>query len=299
MHVFITGASGWVGSTAVDEFIAAGHAVTGLVRSAESAEAVSAKGATALRGDLDDLDSLRRGAADADAVVHLANKHDWANPAATNLAERTAVQTLGDALAGSGRAFVVASALAGIIQGRPATEADVSPAVGLDSMRGGSENLTLEYADRDVRASVVRLAPSVHGLGDRRGFIPGIVRAAEQDGTSAYIGDGENVWAAVHASDAARLIRLAVERAPAGSRLHAVAEEGVSTRAIAEAIGAAFSLPVASIPQEAAAQQFGPVGRFFGLDLPATAIATRTLLDWTPTGPTLFADIASGAYSAL
>lgn len=299
MRVFITGATGWVGSAAVDEFIAAEYDVIGLVRSAESAEELSRKGATALRGDLDDLDSLRRGADAADAVVHLANKHDWANPAVSNLAERTAVQTLGDTLADSGRAFVVASALAGVVQGRPATEPDVSPAIGLDSMRGGSENLALGFADRGVRASVVRLSPSVHGLGDRRGFIPGIVRAAQQHQTSAYIGDGANSWAAVHNSDVARLLRLATEQAPAGSRLHAVGEEGVSTRAIAEAIGAALELPVTSVTAEESAEQFGPTGRFFGLDIRATSTATRELLNWQPTGPSLIDDITDGAYNHI
>jgi nucleoside-diphosphate-sugar epimerase len=303
MRVFITGATGWVGSATVDEFTAAGHTVVGLVRSAQSADALAGKGVIALRGDLDDLDSLRRGASEADAVVHLANKHDWANPVATNQTERTAVQTLGDALAGSGRPLLVASAVAGVVQGRSAAEDDASPAIGLHSLRGGSENLTLDYADRGVRAMVVRLSPSVHGLGDRVGFIPSIIHAAKRHGTSAYLGDGSHSWSAVHNSDTARLIRLAVDKAPAGARLHAVAEEAITTRAIAEAVGAAFSIPVTSLPAETtvegAVEHFGPTGRFFRMNVTATNDVTADLLDWHPSGPTLLDDIAGGAYDTV
>lgn len=297
MRVFVTGASGWVGSATVDELLSAGHEVVGLVRSPQSADSLDAKGATALPGDLDDLAALRRGAADADGVLHLANKHDWANPAVMNATERGAVQALAETLAGSDRPLVVASAVSGLAQGRPATEADPSPAVGPQSMRGGSENLALEYADRGVRVVIARLAPSVHGVADR-GFISGIVAAARRQGTSGYVGDGSMSWAAVHRSDTARLLRLGLEDAPAGTRLHAVAEAAVPTRRIAEAIGAALDVPVTSVAPDDAVEHFGFVGRFFGLDMSATSTRTRELLDWTPTGPTLLEDIGNGAYPA-
>ncbi|MFC6932459.1 NAD-dependent epimerase/dehydratase family protein [Actinomadura yumaensis] len=213
MRVFVTGATGWIGSATVDELLRAGHDVVGLARSENAAASLKGKGATPLLGDLDDLDAIRRGARDAEAVVHLANKHDWADPAATNRAERGAVETIAEALAGTDRAFAVASALSGLVQGRPALETDPSPAVGLDSPRGGSENLALDYARRGVRAMSVRFAPSVHGTGDP-GFIASVVAAARRHGVSAFIGDGSAAWSAVHRTDAARLIRLGLEGRP-------------------------------------------------------------------------------------
>jgi nucleoside-diphosphate-sugar epimerase len=296
MRVFVTGASGWVGSATVAELLEAGHQVVGLARSDHSATALEAKGATVLRGDLDDLDALRRGAADADAVVHLANKHDWSNPAESNRAERAAVETLAETLVGSDRPFVVAAGVAGLAQGRPGTEADPSPAVGPDSPRGGSENLALDYVDRGVRTISARFAPTVHGIGDH-GFIAYITATARRHGVSAYIGDGSAAWAAVHRSDTARLLRLGLDQAAAGSILHAVAEEGVPTRDIAEAIGQALDVPVTSIAPEDAVDHFGFIGSFFAMDLSATSIRTRELLDWTPTGPTLLEDIKAGAYT--
>ncbi|WP_040796089.1 SDR family oxidoreductase [Nocardia higoensis] len=295
MRVFITGASGWVGSAAVEELLRSGHEVLGLARSDAAAERLTAVGAAVLRGDLDDPDSLRRGADGADAVVHLANKHDWADMPATNAAERAAVRALGDALAGSGRPLVIAAGVAGVVQGRPAEETDPSPAHGPDSPRGGSENLALEYVERDVRVMALRLAPSTHGHGDH-GFVSLLAGAAVRQGVSAYIGDGAHAWSAVHRADAARLIRLGLEHAPAGAWLHAVAEQAVPTRAIAEALGASLGLPVTSIPAERAAEHFGFIGAFFGMDLRATSEATRKLVDWQPTGPTLLEDIASGGY---
>ncbi len=184
MRVFITGASGWIGSAAVDELLATGHQVTGLARSETSAAALEAKGATVLHGDLDDLDSLRAGSADAEAVIHLANKHDWANPAESNRAERAAVQTIGDTLAGSNRPFLLASGVAGLAQGRPSTENDRSPWSGPEAPRGGTENLALEYLDRGVKSISLRFAPTVHGDGDH-GFISAIVAAAPATGVSA------------------------------------------------------------------------------------------------------------------
>jgi nucleoside-diphosphate-sugar epimerase len=297
MRVFVTGASGWIGSATVDELLAAGHEVTGLARSAASAAALQHKGVQVRRGDLDDLASIRAGAEAADAVIHLANKHDWSNPAASAAAERAAVQTIGDALAGTGRPFLLASGVAGLVQGQPATEEHPSPFHGPDSPRGGSENLALGFVDHGVHTVSLRFAPTVHGTGDH-GFIATIAAVARAKGVSGYPGDGTNRWAAVHVSDAARLVALGLEKAPAGARLHAVAEEGVPTRDIAEAIGRALGLPAASIAPDDVPGHFGWIGTFFGMDLAATSTATRELLGWAPTGPTLIEDLAGGAYSA-
>ena len=297
MRVFVTGASGWIGSAVVDELLAAGHEVTGLARSDASAAAIEAKGAHVRRGDLDDLDGIRAGAEAAEAVIHLANKHDFSNPAASNAAERAAVQTIGDALAGTGRPFLLASGVAALTQGRPATEVDPSPFHGPDSPRGGSENLALEFVDRGVHTVSLRFAPTVHGTGDH-GFIAVLAAVARQKGVSGYPGDGTNRWAAVHRADAARLVTLGLGKAPAGARLHAVAEEGVSTREIAEAIGRAFDLPVTAIAPDDIQSHFGWIGTFFAMDLTATSTATRELLGWTHTGPTLIEDLDAGAYSA-
>jgi nucleoside-diphosphate-sugar epimerase len=296
MHVFVTGASGWIGSATVDELLAAGHEVTGLARSDASAALLEAKGARVLRGHLDDLDSIRTGAEAAEAVIHLANKHDWSDPAASNRAERAAVQTIGDALAGSDRPFLFASGVAALAQGAPASEADASPYVGPDSPRGGSENLAFDFVERGVHTVSVRFAPTVHGTGDH-GFIAAIAGIAREKGISGYPADGANGWAAVHRSDAARLVVLGLTGAPAGTRLHAVAEQAVSTRGIAEAIGQAFDLPVASIPADDVQDHFGWIGGFFGMEMSATSAATRELLGWAPSGPTLIEDIDSGAYA--
>jgi nucleoside-diphosphate-sugar epimerase len=297
MHVFVTGASGWIGSAVTDDLLTAGHKVTGLARSDTSAAAIEAKGAHVRRGDLDDLDSIRAGAQDADAVIHLANKHDFSNPAASNAAERAAVQTIGDTLAGSGRPFLLASGVAALAQGRPATEDDASPFHGPDSPRGGSENLALEFADHGVHTVSLRFAPTVHGTGDH-GFISVLAAIARQKGVSGYPDNGTNRWAAVHRADAARLVILGLDKAPAGARLHAVAEDGVTTREIAQAIGRAFDLPVTSIPSDDVQDHFGWIGTFFAMDLAASSTKTRELLGWTPTGPTLIEDLDADAYSA-
>ena len=296
MHVFVTGASGWIGSAVVDDLLAAGHEVTGLARSDASAKALEAKGVRVRRGDLDDPGSIHAGAEAAQAVIHLANKHDFTNPANSSAAERTAVQTIGDALAGSGRPFLLASGIAGLAADRPSTEADASPFHGPDSPRGGSENLALEFVDRGVRTVSLRFAPTVHGIGDH-GFIAVIAAIAREKGVSGYPGDGTNRWAAVHRSDAARLVTLALEKAPAGSRLHVTAEEGVTTREIAEALGRALNLPVASIPQDMVQDHFGWMSRYISMNGAATSTVTQELLGWTPTGPTLVADIDAGGYS--
>jgi len=295
MRVFVTGASGWIGSATVDELLSAGHSVLGLARSDASAAALEERGASVLRGDLDDLDAIRKGAADADGVVHLANKHDWANPAASNAAERGAVEAIADTLVGTERPFVLASGVAGLAKGRPSTEEDPSPFHGPDAPRGGSENLALEYVGRGVRAVSARFAPTVHGLHDH-GFIAYIVGVAGEKGVSAYVGDGAHRWAAVHRPDAARLVRIGLEQAPAGTRLHAVAEEGVPTKAIAEAIGRGLGLPVTSVAPEDAIEHFGFIGAFFGMDMSASSARTRARFGWEPTGPTLIEDIEAGAY---
>ncbi|WP_329056110.1 SDR family oxidoreductase [Amycolatopsis sp. NBC_01488] len=296
MRVFVTGASGWIGSAVVDELLAAGHEVSGLARSAASAAKLEAKGVQVRRGDLDDPAGIRAGAEAAEAVIHLANKHDFANQAVSNAAERGAVQTIGDALAGSGRPFLLASGIGGLTQGRPVTEADPSPFHGPESPRGGSENLALEFVDRDVHSVSLRFSPTVHGTGDH-GFIAVLSAIAREKGVAGYPGDGTNRWAAVHVTDAARMVVRGLEKAPAGSRLHAVAEEGVPTKDIAAAIGRAFDLPVASIDPADVPEHFGWIGGFFALDLVATSGATQELLGWTPTGKTLIEDLDTGAYS--
>lgn len=297
MRVFVTGASGWIGSATVDELLAAGHEVTGLARSDTSAAALEAKGARVRRGDLDDLASIRAGAEAADAVIHLANKHDWSDPAGTAAAERAAIQTIGDALAGTNRPFLFASGVAGLTKGKPASEDDASPFYGPDSPRGGSENLAFEFVDRGVRSVALRFSPTVHGFRDH-GFIAIIAAVAREKGVSGYPGTGTNRWAAVHRSDAGRLVALGLEKAPAGARLHAVAEEGIPVRDIAEAIGRSLGLPVTSIAPDDVQDHFGWIGTFFSMDLAATSTVTRQLLGWTPTGPTLIEDLDAGAYSA-
>ncbi len=294
MRVLVTGASGWIGSAVTSELLVAGHEVVGLARSDASAAALTSAGALVRRGDLDDLGSLRAGAQDSDAVIHLANKHDFNDPAASNRAERGAVEAIGETLAGSDRAFIVASGVPGAL-GRVATEADASPNIGPDSHRGGSEHLALEYAERGVRAVIVRFPPTVHGAGDH-GFISTLVGTARATGRSGYVGDGSNRWPAVHRSDAARVVRLGLELASAGTILHAMAEVGVPARTIAEEIGRGLDLPVESIPGERASEHFGWLGRFFAMDVPTSSAVTQRLLGWSPTGATLVEDLESAAY---
>ncbi|HEV2345531.1 MAG TPA: SDR family oxidoreductase [Actinocrinis sp.] len=296
MRVFVTGATGWIGSAVTDTLIAHGHKVVGLARSDEAAAVLEAKGAAAHRGTIDDLGSLAAGAAAADGVIHLAAKHDFTDLAASWRGENAAVQRMLDTLEGSDRPFLIASGLASADIQRPLTEDDASPFHGADSMRGGGENLALSYAARGVRPAALRFAPTVHGMRDH-GFTAMLTKIAKERGAAGYIGDGSTRWAAVHVADAARMILLALEKAPAGSRLHAVAEDGLPSRDIAAAIGAYLGLPTVSVAPQDAEAHFGWIGRFFGMDITATSARTRQLLDWTPTGPTLFEDIAAGAYA--
>jgi nucleoside-diphosphate-sugar epimerase len=308
MHVFVTGASGWVGRGLVPELLAAGHTVTGLARSESSAGALRAAGAEVRLGSLDDLGALRDGAASSDGVVHLAFKHDIAftgDFAGAATADRAAIDTLGEALAGSGKPFVIASGILGVLglpSGQVATERDGLAAPAADGEPVGGANARIEsarrvlaLADRGVRSSVVRLPPATHGDGDN-GFIPAVIGFARRRGAAAYVGDGTNRWPAVHRDDAARLFRLALESAPAGSVLHAVGDQGIPIREVAEIIAAQLAVPVVCVTPEQAGEYVGFLGRFWGTDGPASAQLTRELLGWEPVRPGLIADLKEGHY---
>ena len=305
MRVFVTGASGWIGSAVVPELLAAGHEVSGLARSDDSAAALTAAGVQVHRGTLDDLDSLREVASACDGVIHLAFKHDIAFTGdfeGAAMADRRAVEIFGDALAGSDRPFVIASGTLGVAPGRLATERDghgVNPALAAHGpgpqARAETAELVLSYAGRGIRSSVMRLPPTNHGDGDN-GFIAALIGMARASGNAGYIGDGSNRWPAVHRLDSARLFRLAVEKAPAGSTLHAVADEGVPIRAIAEVMARHLDVPLASIPAEQAGERFGFLAGFIGLDAPASSVLTRELLGWQPTQPGLIEDLGEGYY---
>jgi nucleoside-diphosphate-sugar epimerase len=293
MRVFVTGASGWIGSAVIPELLDAGHKVVGLARSDTAAASVAARGAEVHRGGLDDLDSLRAGAAASDGVVHLGYNHDFSRMDEAARTDRQAIDAIGATLEGTDRPFVIASGAAGIVSGRVATEQDrPDPSA---HPRVASAEAALSFAARGVRSSVVRFAPTVHGAGDH-GFVAALVGIARDKGFSGYIDDGANRWPAVHRIDAGSLVRLAVDDAPAGSVLHAIAEEGVPTRTIAEAIGRGLNLPVASVPAERASDHFGFLGRFFSVDCPASNRLTRDLLGWMPTQHGLIADLDEGHY---
>ncbi|MDT0435519.1 MULTISPECIES: SDR family oxidoreductase [Streptomyces] len=299
MRIFVTGASGWIGSALVPELIDAGHQVVGLARSEASAAALTEAGAEVVRGTVDDLDVLRTAATGSDAVIHLAFKHDIAFSGdfqGASDADRRAVDTFGEALAGTDRPFVIASGVAGLKSGQLATEQDMPETTGSPvAGRAATSMAVLDLASRGVRSSVVRLSPTCHGDGDN-GFMAALVAIAREKGLSGYLGDGANRWPAVHRLDAARLFRLAVEKAPAGSVLHGTAEEGVPIREVAEVIGRHLDVPVASVSADDAAGHFGWMAGFVGLDAPVSSARTRELLDWHPTGPGLLEDLEKGHY---
>jgi nucleoside-diphosphate-sugar epimerase len=306
MRVFVTGASGHIGSAVVPELLAAGHEVVGLARSDASAAALTAAGTRVHRGALEDPESLSRGAAGADGVVHLAYRHDislsdpngFAIAAADDL---RAVESIGAALEGSGRPFVIVSGtglLAFLLPpGQTGTEADAFEP-GSTRPRVASENAAVALAERGVRSSVVRLPPTVHSSLDHHGFVPRLIGIAREKRMSAYVGDGANRWPAVHTLDAARLLRLALESAPAGSRLHAVGDEGVPFRDIAGVIGRHLDVPVESVPAEEAEAHFGFLGGFAAVDNPTSGARTRELLGWRPEHPALIPDLEEGHYFA-
>jgi nucleoside-diphosphate-sugar epimerase len=305
MRVFVTGASGWIGSAVVPELIGAGHQVVGLARSDASAAALNAAGAEVQRGTVDDLDSLRGAAAASDGVIHLAFKHDLAfsgNFQGAAEADRRAIEAFGAALEGSDRPFVIASGVLGLAPGRVATERDghgpdaaAAPLMGGAEIRMGNARMTLSLASHGVRSSVVRLSPTVHGDGDN-GFMTTVIGIARDKRVSGYIGDGSNRWPAVHRLDAARLFRLALESAPAGSVLHGVADEGVPIRDIAEVIGRHLDLPAVAVSPDDATEHFSWLAGLIAADSPASSALTRELLGWQPTHPGLIEDLQQGHY---
>jgi nucleoside-diphosphate-sugar epimerase len=289
MRLFVTGASGFIGSAVVTELQRAGHQVLGLARSDASAEKLRAAGADVLRGDLGDLDSLRSGATGADGVIHLAYVHDFTQMEAAAQTDAAAIEAMGSALEGSGKPIAIASGTLGLAPGRVGTERDEPQAV---HPRVANARAVLALAERGVRPLVVRLSPTVHGPHDH-GFIAVLVQIARDKGVSGYIGDGQNRWNAVHRDDAAAVFRLAVEQAPAGTVLHAVGEEGIAVRDIASVVGQHLDLPVQSVPAEDSAEHFGWLGAFLAVDTPASSTITQELLGWKPNGPGLLEDIAA------
>lgn len=286
MRVFVTGASGFIGSAIVQELVGAGHTVVGLARSDAAARSCAAAGAEVHRGALDDLDSLRRGAVASDGVIHTAFIHDFSDFAANCQTDKAAIETLGAALAGSGRPLIVTSGVLGL-----ATEDD-SPA---GTFPRKSEETGLSMASKGVRAMVIRLPPSVHGDGDH-GFVPALIRVAREKGFATYVGDGQNRWSAVHRFDAARLYRLALENGKTGARFHGVADRGIPTREIAEVIGRRLSVPAVSKSPEEAAALFGFIGHVLAMGAQSSSARTQEILGWRPTQPGLVADLEKGRY---
>jgi nucleoside-diphosphate-sugar epimerase len=296
MRIFVTGATGWVGSAVVKDLIAAGHLVLGLSRSDKGAQSLTAAGALVHRGSLADLDGLRSGAAQSEAVIHTAFNHDFSKFVENCEEDRRAIEAIGTVLEGSDRPLQVTSGVALLAPERTATEEDVPP-LNSPSYPRKSEAAMAALVKRGVRASAVRLAPSTHGHGDH-GFVPRLIQLARDKGLSAYIGDGLNRWPAVHRLDAARVYRLALERGAAGESFHATAEEGVPFKAIAEVIGRRLNIPVVSMAPAEAAEHFGWFTMFAGMDAPASSARTRAKLEWKPEQPGLIADIDHPAYFA-
>jgi nucleoside-diphosphate-sugar epimerase len=294
MRVFVTGATGFIGSAVVRELINAGHQVLGLARSDAGAKSVAAAGAEVHHGDLHDAESLRTGANAADGVIHTAFIHDFSNYGPAAEADRRAIETLGAVLAGSDRPLIVTSGSLVVAPGRIATEEDAAS----PNFPRKSEEAALAMASRGVRAIVVRLAPSVHGKGDH-GFVPRLIALAKEKGVSAYIESGLNRWPGVHRLDAARLYRLTLEKGLAGARYHGVADEGVPAREIAEVIGRRLNVPVVSKSREEVAGHFGWIGQFFAMDGPASSARTRARLGWLPTQPELLVDLDANYFEQV
>ena len=295
MRVFVTGATGFIGSAVVKELIGAGHQVLGMARSDAGAKLLEAAGAQTLRGDLDDLESLRGGTAATDAVVHTAFRHDWSKFAEACELDKRAIETIGAALRGSSRPFIVSSGV-GVAQGRAATEDD-PPLPSSPSLPRVSEVTAVALMERGVHASVMRL-PQVHDT-VKQGLVTPLIAVARAKGVSAYVGEGQNRWPAAHVTDVARLYLLALEKGTAGARYHAVAEEGVALKDIATAIGRGLNVPVISIPQQHAGEHFGFLGYFAGRDPLTSSAQTRAKLGWNPTGPSLLTDLGNMRYSQV
>jgi nucleoside-diphosphate-sugar epimerase len=292
MRVFVTGATGFIGSRIVPELISAGHQVLGLARSDAGAQSLVASGAQVQRGDLEDLESLRSGAAASDAVLHVAFRHDWTRFPESCELDKHAIEAIGAALQGSSRPFIVSSGV-GVAQGRAATEDD--PPLSSPSLPRVSEVTAVVLMEHGVHASVMRL-PQVHDT-VKQGLITPLIAIARAKGVSAYVGDGHNRWPAAHVTDVARLYRLALEKGAAGARYHAVAEEGVALKDIATAIGRGLNVPVISVTPEQAKEHFGFLGFFAGRDAHTSSAQTRAKLGWNPTGPDLLTDLGNMRYA--
>ena len=297
MHIFVTGGSGQTGPAIVSELISNGHTVTGLARSEKSVRRLAELGAQTLHGSLDDLEALAKGARASDGVVHMAFGGDFSDPAGMTQRDCAAIDAMGDALVGSGKPLVITSGTLVMPSGKVATEQDAPDKQSLGALRIPGEQACLGFADKGVRSIVLRLAPTVHGPGDV-GFIPFLISTARRTGISAYIDDGANRWPAVHRHDAATLYRLAVEKALAGSALHATGESGITFQTIAHLIGRTLNIPIVSVPASRAVEHFQNAffAKAFAVDSPVSSAYTRDLLGWNPVYPTLLEDLATGDY---